>query len=97
MPTINRDVSNTPTNLLQNLDADTWYSVQLISPLGGAAHYILVDGDTFPADPPKRAHLLRNLDHVQIKGTATQSVWAWTGTEAVLAITEAANVKALNR
>ena len=93
MATINIEINQDPVNISQNLVDDKLYTFQLISPLGAAAHYILVNGNVFPNAPPKRAHLLLRHKHVQLKVPATKSFWAWAGTEAVLVVTEAENVK----
>ena len=58
-------------------------------------HYILVDGSLYPDAPPKRAHLLKNHAHVQLKVKSTESVWAWSGFECVLVVSEASSVKAV--
>ena len=95
MATINIAINQDPVDISQNLVDDKLYTLQLISSLGAAAHYILVNGNVFPNAPPKRAHLLANHKHVQLKVPATKSLWAWAGGEAVMVVTEAEAVKAI--
>lgn len=93
MATINVELTDRPRNISRNLEDDVFYTVQSF---GGSAQYILVEGNAFPAEPPKRAHLLRNNDHVQLRVAAAQSIWAWSGNASVvLVITDAASVKAI--
>ena len=47
MATINIELNQDPVNISQNLVNDKLYTFQLISTLGAAAHYLLVDGDVF--------------------------------------------------
>ena len=79
MATINIELNPIPVNISENLVNGTFYSVQLISTLGAAAHYLLVDGLAFPDVPPKRAHLLIKHRHVELKVAAGESFWAWVG------------------
>ena len=75
MATINIEISSNhgPVNISKNLDNEKFYTFQMISPLGGVVHYILVDGSLYPDAPPKLAHLLTNHEHVQLKVRNLQS------------------------
>ena len=97
MSTLNIKISSNhgPVSISKNLDNEKFYSFQMISPLGGVVHYILVDGSAYPDAPPKIAHLLKNHEHVQLKVKATESVWAWSGVGCVLVVSEASSVKAV--
>ena len=47
--TINIELTQEPIDISKNLEADNFYTFQLISTLGATAHYILVDGTQYPA------------------------------------------------
>ena len=83
-----------PVNISAGLETK-FYTYQMVSALGGYVNYIVVTGNTFPDDPPKRAHVLLKHQTVQLKPDATTSIWCWSGINCFLIVTEASSLKAL--